>query len=123
MREASAAGTPWATRAEPSVWGRVDARPAIISEKKTPIDNTMPLFMNVARMPDAAPRWLAGTLFITAVVFGAANIPDPTPLRKIRRPKVVNEKLAGSHIKRKKVAALRIMPPVANGRAPYRSES
>ena len=78
----------------------------------------MPLFMNVARIPDAAPRWLAGTLFMTAVVLGAANIPDPTPLRKISRPKTSKEKLAGSHIRRKKVTALSNMPPVAKGRAP-----
>src|SRR5438132_1472378 len=118
MRPASVAGTPWATRPEPRVWGRVDARPAIIREKKTPIDSTMPLFMNVARIPDAAPRWLAGTLFMIAVVLGAANRPEPTPLRKINTPKTGNEKLAGSHIRRKKVRALSAIPPVAKGRAP-----
>ena len=32
------------------------ARPAIISEKKMPMDSDMPEFWNVARMPEAAPR-------------------------------------------------------------------
>ena len=40
------------------------AMPTIINEKNTPIDNTIPVFWNVARIPDAAPRWLAGTLFM-----------------------------------------------------------
>ena len=30
----------------------------------------MPAFRNVPRMPEAAPRWLAGTLFMIAAVFG-----------------------------------------------------
>ena len=43
----------------------------------------MPAFWKVARMPEAAPRWSAGTLAMTAEVFGAANRPRPMPLRKI----------------------------------------
>ncbi len=42
---------------------------------------TVPALRNVARIPDAAPRWADGTLFMIAVVFGAANRPDPMPLR------------------------------------------
>ena len=53
------------------------ARPTIISEKKTPIDSDVPELKKVPRMPDAAPRWWAGTEFMIAVVFGAANSPRP----------------------------------------------
>ncbi len=59
------------------------ARPAIISEKKTPIDRTIPALVNVARMPEATPRCPAGTEFMIAVALGAVNRPDPTPFRKI----------------------------------------
>ncbi len=52
------------------------ARPTIISVKKRPIDSTMPEFWKVARMPDAAPRCGAGTLFMMPVTLGAANRPD-----------------------------------------------
>ena len=41
------------------------------------------MFWNVARMPEACPRWAAGTEFMMAVVFGGTNTPMPTPLRKI----------------------------------------
>ena len=53
---AVARGTPWAVRPALSVFGSVLARPAIISEKKMPMDSDMPEFWNVDRMPDAAPR-------------------------------------------------------------------
>ena len=115
---AAGAGTPWATRPVLKVWGRLLASPAIISEKNRPIDSTMPLFMNVARMPDAAPRWLAGTAFMMAVVLGAANRPEPTPLRKMSSPNTGYEKLAGSARSRAKLAAVSSIPPVAKGRAP-----
>jgi hypothetical protein len=49
-----------------------------------PMERTNPEFIEVARMPDAAPRSSAGTLFIMVVVFGAENIPTPRPLTKIR---------------------------------------
>ena len=51
-----------------------------ISVKKPPIDSTMPAFMPVARTPDAAPRWPAGTAFMIAAEFGAAISPTPMPL-------------------------------------------
>ena len=44
------------------------------------MDTTKPTFWKVARMPEAAPRWGAGTLFMIAAEFGAANSPDPMPL-------------------------------------------
>ena len=62
------------------------ASPAIISEKKMPMDSTNPEFWNVASMPDAAPRCLAGTLFMMAAALGAENSPMPTPAMKIRMP-------------------------------------
>ena len=34
-------------------------------------------------MPDAEPRYLAGTLLMIAEVFGEANRPEPTPLPKM----------------------------------------
>ena len=60
------------------------ASPAIISEKKMPMDRTKPEFWNVASMPDAAPRCRAGTLFMIAAAFGAENRPMPAPAMKIR---------------------------------------
>ena len=51
------------------------------------MDRAEPELKNVIRTPEAAPRWSAGTLFMTMVVFGALNIPEPMPLRKVRRAK------------------------------------
>ena len=48
-----------------------------------PIDSDMPEFWKVDRMPDAAPRWWAGTEDMIAAVLGEANRPEPTPLPKI----------------------------------------
>ena len=60
--------------------GSEPARPAIISEKKMPIDSAIPEFWNVERIPDATPRSPAGTLLMIEEVFGAENMPWPTPL-------------------------------------------
>ena len=68
------------------VLGSVLDRPTIISEKKMPMDSTNPEFWNVASMPEAAPRCLAGTLFMMAAALGAENSPMPTPAMKISRP-------------------------------------
>jgi hypothetical protein len=35
----------------------------------------MPAFWKVDRMPEAAPRWAAGTALMMEAVFGAENIP------------------------------------------------
>src|SRR5580704_5010471 len=51
---ACASGTPCAVRPVSSVFGSVLARPAIISEKKMPMDSDMPEFWKVDRMPEAA---------------------------------------------------------------------
>ena len=77
---ATCAGTPCACRPLVNVPGRDVASPAIISEKNTPIDSDVPEFWNVARIPDATPRWSPGTLLMIADVFGAANMPWPIPL-------------------------------------------
>ncbi len=50
-------------------------RPTTMSEKKMPIESGMPSVWEVARMPEATPRLRAGTLFMTAAVLGAANMP------------------------------------------------
>ena len=63
--------------ADGSVWDS----PMIISEKKTPIDSDEPALKNVARTPEAAPRWAAGTLDMIAAVLGAVKMPPPRPLR------------------------------------------
>jgi hypothetical protein len=55
-----------------------------MSEKKTPIDKAVPEFWKVARIPEAAPRWSAGTLLIIEEVFGALNMPMPMPLIAMR---------------------------------------
>ena len=71
---------PCAARPPDSVPGSLLDSPATISEKKTPMDSTNEVFMKVAIMPPAAPRWLAGTAFIISARFGEANSPDPKPL-------------------------------------------
>src|SRR5579875_446906 len=79
------AGTPWVIRPGASAFGSVLASPAIISEKKMPIDSDMPEFWKVERMPEAAPRCRAGTEDMIEEVFGAENSPEPMPLPKISR--------------------------------------
>jgi hypothetical protein len=55
-------------------------RPATIRVKKMPMDSTNAEFWNVAIIPPAAPRWLAGTEFIISAQFGETNRPEPKPL-------------------------------------------
>ena len=70
---------PWAIRPPDSADGSLLDSPATISEKKIPIDSTNAVFWNVAIMPPAAPRWLAGAEFIISARFGEANSPEPKP--------------------------------------------
>src|SRR6185437_282869 len=105
-----------------SVRGRVDASPAIISEKKMPMDSDMPEFWKVDRMPEAEPRCLAGTALMIAEVLGEANSPEPTPLPKISKANRGKEKFTGSNISPPKQIAASTSPAVANGRGPYRSD-
>jgi hypothetical protein len=48
-----------------------------------PIESDVPAFCTVPAMPDAEPRWFAGTLFMIAVRFGAPNMPEPMPDRNV----------------------------------------
>src|SRR5579875_1904230 len=79
--------TPWAWRPWVMVCGSRAASPAIIREKKAPMDSAVPEFWKVERTPEATPRWLAGTLLMMAAVLGAENIPTPTPLPATSRAK------------------------------------
>ena len=62
-----------------SVVDSVPDSPATISEKKMPMDRAVPEFWNVERIPEAAPRWCAGTLLMIADELGEENIPTPSP--------------------------------------------
>jgi hypothetical protein len=76
---AAEAGTPWLASPVDNVDRSVPASPAIISEVNTPIDSAVPEFWKVDRMPEAAPRWRAGTapfmvdISTAAVVFDSAT--------------------------------------------------
>src|SRR5271156_785230 len=105
-----------------SVWGRLEASPATISEKKMPMDRAMPEFWKVARMPEAEPRWPAGTALMIAEVFGEVNRPEPTPLPTISNENAHSGKTTGSSIRPVKQRAGRMRPEVANSRGPYRSD-
>ncbi len=95
------------------------ASPAIISEKNTPIDSAVPEFWNVERIPDAAPRWRAGTLLMIEAEFGALNMPTPIPLSVISAANAQYGKSTGSSISPMKLAANTSMPAVAK---PARAE-
>ena len=123
MCAACAAGTPCARSPLPRVRGSVDARPAIMSVKKMPMDSDMPEFWNVERIPDAAPRSPAGTLLMIAEVFGEANRPEPSPLPKMISAKAQYGKSTGSSMSPVKAQAATSSPAVANRRGPYLSDS
>ena len=62
---------------------QVGGQPAIISEKKAPIDSAVPEFWNVERMPDAdAPFLGAGTEPMMDEELGEANIPHADPVQR-----------------------------------------
>ncbi len=123
MCSAVAAGTAFASSWFAMRAGSDEDSPTIINEKKTPIESTIPVFWNVARMPDAAPRCSGGALFMMPVMFGAENMPVPMPLRSRSAPNTGKPKLVGSVISRPNAAAAMSIPPVVNQRAPYRSAS
>src|ERR1700722_17151705 len=116
------AGTPWAVKPLLRVLGSVEASPAIISEKKMPMDRAIPEFWKVARIPDAEPRWLAGTALMIAEVLGEANRPEPTPLPNISSANTQKGKTTGSSISPTKQHEASSSPAVANSRGPYRSD-
>ena len=105
-----------------SVVGKEEASPAIISEKKIPIDSAMPALKNVPRIPEADPRCLAGTLFMIMATFGAENSPEPTPFKAIRVANSGYGKSTGSASSAMNDAATSDRPPTANHLVPNRSE-
>src|SRR5215469_9586003 len=123
MWAATGAGTPWARSPALRVFGSVEARPAIISEKKIPMDSDIPEFWNTDRMPEAAPRCHGGTLPMIEEVFGEANRPDPRPLHKISSANAQYGKLIGSSSSPVNPHAASSKPEVAKIREPYRSDS
>ena len=50
--------------------------------KKNPMDSTLAEFWKVASIAPPAPRWSAGSEFMTALVLGAAKRPIESPTRK-----------------------------------------
>ena len=58
-------------------------RPNTSSVKNRPIDSGRPVWAKVTRIPEAAPRWRAGTEFMIEAVFGEANRPPPIPATNI----------------------------------------
>ena len=114
-------GTPCWARPPVRVRGRVLARPAIIREKNTPIDSEVPEFWKVDRIPEATPRYSAGTLDMIEEELGELYIPIPTPFRAISRANAGYGKFTGSSRRPTKLAANRNIPPEANQRAPNRS--
>src|ERR1700722_10645236 len=104
------------------VCGSALARPAIIREKNTPIDSEVPEFWKVARIPEATPRYSAGTLDMTEDELGELYIPMPTPFRAMSRANATYGKFTGSTRRPTKLMANRSMPPEANQRAPNRSD-
>jgi hypothetical protein len=81
----------------------------------------VPEFWKVARIPEATPRYSAGTLDMTEEEFGELYIPMPTPFRAISRANARYGKFTGSTSRPTKLKANRSMPPEANQRAPNRS--
>ncbi|MFF3580151.1 hypothetical protein [Streptomyces mirabilis] len=86
------------------------------------MDSTIPAFWKVARMPEAAPRASGGTFDMMMEVFGAANRPPPSPLRRTRKAKSGLPKSVGSTSSPANEAAITMNPETANGRAPIRAK-
>ena len=116
-------GTPCAVNPAVIVVGSVPDNPMTSSEKNKPMDSALPAVIEVMRMPDAAPRWLAGTEFITTVALGEVNMPDPNPLTNVRTAKIQYGKSTGITINPMKLAAVTRAPMMANVRGPCRSDS
>jgi hypothetical protein len=91
-------------------------------EVKIPIDSAVPEFMNVERIPDAAPRCRAGTLLMTEAELGEPNRPLPTPLAVMSSAKPQYGKSTGRNIRPRKLPPKTSIPAVAKPRAPNRSD-
>ena len=87
------------------------------------MDNAVPEFWKVDRMPEATPRCSAGTLPMIEDVLGAANMPLPIAVEADQdRERPVGE-VTGSGTMPTNVAPNNSMPAVENPRAPNRSDS
>ena len=94
-----------------------------MSEKKIPIESTRAEFWNVVAIPAPAPRRLAGRLFMMPAWLGDANRPIAEPDQEQQQRRTTGSRSStGRSSSRKKLSAATSMPPVANGRAPKRSE-
>ncbi len=51
----------------------------MMSVKKMPIDSTIEEFWNVAAIPEPAPLWLGGRLFMIPAWLGEEKSPDARP--------------------------------------------
>jgi hypothetical protein len=67
--------------------GTLVFRPPTRSVKNNPIERGIPVLAKVTRIPEAAPRWRAGTEFIIEDVLGEANSPPDIPETNITAPK------------------------------------
>ena len=94
----------------------------IIRLKKIPIDSTWAEFWNVVFIPEPAPRCSRGRLFITAARLGDPNDAITSPVKNSRSANSQYGKLTGSSSSSTNATAVPIIPPVANGRAPNRSD-
>ncbi len=93
-----------------------------MSEKKAPIDRAVPEFWNVERIPEATPRYFAGTLLMIEEVLGALNMPPPIPFAAMSRAKAQYGKSTGSSIRPTKLPPNTAIPAVAMPREPNRSD-
>ncbi len=74
------------------------------------------------RIPDATPRYLAGTLPMIDEELGAANMPPPTPFAAVSNAKAQYGKSTGSSVRPMKLAPNTTIPAVAKPQAPKRSD-
>ncbi len=87
--------------------GTLAVSPATMSEKKMPIDSGWPIICAVERMPDAAPRLRAGTLFMIAAVLGAPNMPNAMPSKKSSTANAGYAEVGGQQHERRRTRAPR----------------
>ena len=73
-------------------------------------------------MPPPAPRSPGGRLDITAARLGEANSPIESPISSSTSPNTGYLKFVGTSASSPKLTAAATIPPLANGRAPKRSD-
>ena len=93
-----------------------------MSVKKMPIESTWAEFWKVWFIPPPAPRSPAGRLFMTAARLGEAKRPIEAPISASTAANGGYAKSVGTSMSSPKPTAAPIIPPVANPRAPKRSE-